>query len=156
MRPHERIAVPSAWKTHALPVRRASVTLDRVFSPQDMDRIRRGVVPEAMEDKWFIYWKEDRLFFHRSWTGFCIYVVRFAADGDAWRMMQADVNRDPRQYQETDTDRDARLIAYLIDVVLLHRHVEFPPAGSPQESALTNWSVVGRTMMGQHPSDGTS
>ena len=34
------------------------MTLDRVFSPQDMDRIRRGVVPEAMEDKWFIYWKE--------------------------------------------------------------------------------------------------
>ena len=48
MRPHERIAVPSAWETHALPVRRASVTLDRVFSPQDMDRIRRGVVPEGM------------------------------------------------------------------------------------------------------------
>ena len=108
------------------------MTLDRMFSPQDMDRIRRGVVPEAMEDKWFIYWKEDMLFFHRSWTGFCTYVVRFAADGDAWMMMQADVNRDPRQYQETDTDRDARLIAYLIDVVLLHRHVEFPPADSPQ------------------------
>ena len=56
------------------------MTLDRVFSPQDMDRIRRGVVPEAMEDKWFIYWKEGMLFFQRSWTGFCIYVVRFAAD----------------------------------------------------------------------------
>ena len=111
------------------------MTLDRVFSPQDMDRIRRGVVPEAMEDKWFIYWKEDMLFFHRSWTGFCIYVVRFAADGDAWRMMQADVNRDPRQYQETDTDRDARLIAYLIDAVLLHRHVEFPPAGRASATA---------------------
>ena len=39
---------------------------------------------------------------------------------------------------------------------LLHRHVEFPPAGSPQESALTNWRVVGRTMMRQHPGDGTS
>ena len=37
-----------------------------------------------MEDKWFIYWKEGMLFFQRSWTGFCIYVVRFAADGDAW------------------------------------------------------------------------
>ena len=49
------------------------MTLDRVFSPQDMDRIRRGVVPEAMEDKWFIYWKEGMLFFQRSWTGFCIY-----------------------------------------------------------------------------------
>ena len=156
MKPHESTAVPSAWKTHALPARRASVTLDRVFSPQDMDGICRGVVPETMDDKWFIYWKEDALFFHRSWTGFCIYVVRFAADGDAWRMMQADVNRDPRQHQETDTDRDARLIGCLIDVLLLHRHAAFPHAGSPRESALADWGVVGRALMGRHPGDGTS
>ena len=47
-----------------------------------MDHIRQGMIPEVMEDKWFIYWKDDALFFHRSWTGFCIYVVRFAADGE--------------------------------------------------------------------------
>ena len=93
-----------------------------------MDRIHRGVIPETMEDKWFIYWTEDALYFNRSWTGFYIYVVHFAAEGDAWRMLQADVNRDPRQYEETDHDSDARLIACLIDVLLLHRHVAFPPA----------------------------
>ena len=108
-----------------------------------------------MEDKWFIYWQEDA-FFHRSWTGFCIYVVHVAAEGDLWRLMQADVNRDPRQYQETDHDRDARLIASLIDVLLLHRHVAFPHAGSPRESALARWGIVGRAMMGRHPGDGTS
>ena len=100
-----------------------------------------GVVPETMEDKWFIYWTEGALYFHRSWTGFCIYVVHFAAEGDVWRMLLADVNRDPRQYEETDTDRDARLIASLIDVLLLHRHVAFPPAGSPRASALATWGV---------------
>ena len=121
-----------------------------------MDRIHWGVVPETMEDKWFIYWTEGALYFHRSWTGFCIYVVHFAAEGDVWRMLLADVNRDPRQYEETDTDRDARLIASLIDVLLLHRHVAFPHAGSPRASALANWGVVGRAMMGRHPGDGTS
>ena len=71
-------------------------------------------------------------------------------------LLQADVNRDPRQYQETDHDRDARLIASLIDVLLLHRHVAFPHAGSPRESALARWGIVGRAMMGRHPGDGTS
>ena len=33
-------------------------------------------------------------------------------------MIQADVNRDRRQYEETDDDRDARLISYLIDVLV--------------------------------------
>ena len=37
-----------------------------------MDQIRAGHIPEMMEDKWFIYWQDDRLFFHRSWTGYCI------------------------------------------------------------------------------------
>ena len=149
-----RTAVPSAWKTKDLPARRASVTLDRVFSREEMDHIRQGMIPEVMEDKWFIYWKDDALFFHRSWTGFCIYVVRFAADGDTWRMIQADVNRDRRQYEETDDDRDARLISYLIDVLLLGRHAEFPHAGSSAgESAIANWSLVGRAMTGRHRPD---
>ena len=153
-RTHVRTAVPSAWKTSDLPARRAFVTLDRVFSREEIDHIRQGVIPEVMEDKWFIYWKDDALFFHRSWTGFCIYVVRFAADGDTRRMIRADVNRDRRQYGETDDDRDARLISYLIDVLLLGRHAEFPHAGSdPGESAIANWSLVGRAMMGRHRPD---
>ena len=119
-----------------------------------MDHIRQGVIPEVMEDKWFIYWNDDALFFHRSWTGFCIYVVRFAADGDTWRMIQADVNRDRRQYEETDDDRDALLISYLIDVLLLGRHAEFPHAGSSAgESVIANWSLVGRAMTGRHRPD---
>ena len=70
--------------------------------------------------------------------------------------MQVDVNRDPRQYEETDTDRDARLMASLIDVVLRHRHVAFPLAGSPRASALARWGIVGRAMRGRHPGGGTS
>lgn len=128
--------------------------MDRTFSSQEMKRIRRGLVPEQMEDKWFIYWKDDTLFFHRSWTGFCIYIVRFAAEGNSCRMIEADVNRDPEQYKETSNERDAEMILYLVDVLLLYQEAVFPSdESSSEKQALMNWSQVGRAMLGQHPND---
>jgi hypothetical protein len=107
-----------------------------------------------MEDKWFIYWKDDTLFFHRSWTGFCIYVVSFSAEGDSCRMIAADVNRDSEQYQGTNDERDAEMISYLVDVLLLHQKTVFPSAKPPSEKQpLTIWSQIGRAMLGRHPND---
>jgi hypothetical protein len=74
-----------------------------------------------MEDKWFVYWKDDCLYFHRSWTGFCIYIVRFVCDDIGGKAAVATVNRDPDQYGGTDDEYDRRMIAYLIDVLLLRR-----------------------------------
>ena len=147
-----RTAKPTDWKTEALPAKRTPIPLDRIFLPQEMQRIRRGLVPEQMEDKWFIYWKDNTLYFHRSWTGYCIYVVHFAAEGDGCRMFEADVNRDPEQYRETNDERDAEMISFLVDVLLLHQESIFPSdEPSSEKQALMNWSQVGRAMLGQHP-----
>lgn len=149
-----KTAKPADWKREALPSKRTTIRLDRTFLPQEMKCIRGGLVPEQMEDKWFIYWKDDTLFFHRSWTGFCIYVVHFAAAGDSYRMLEADVNRDPEQYSEASDERDVELISYLVDVLLLHQEPVFPSdESSSEKQALTNWSQVGRAMLGQHPND---
>ena len=149
-----RTAKPTDWKTEALPAKRTTIRLDRVFLPQEMQHIRGGLVPDQMEDKWFIYWKDDTLYFHRSWTGFCIYVVHFAAEGDSWRMLAADVNRDPDQYRETSDARDVEMISYLVDVLLLHQEAVFPSdEPSSEKQALMKWSQVGRAMFGQHPDD---
>lgn len=151
-------AKPTDWTTESLPPQRVSILLDRTYSLEEMARIRKGLVPEQMEDKWFIYWKDGALFFHRSWTGFCIYIVHFAAEGDGFKLRQADVNRDPEQYKETSDERDAEMISYLVDVLLLHRNATFPSNElSSGKSALINWSQVGRAMLGQHPNgDGTA
>ena len=53
--------------------------------------------------------------------GHCIYIVRFVREGEASRMVRADVNRDYEQYQHTDDGEDARLIPRLIDIILLGR-----------------------------------
>ena len=145
-------AAKGDWQTQDLPPKRRTVRLDRTFSPQEMRRMKLGLVPEQMEDKWFVYWQGDALYFHRSWSEFCIYVVRFDANGDSHRMFEADLNREPDQYDQTDDDHDAAMISYLIDVLLLDREADFPTdAADPGEAALQQWSEVGRAMLGERP-----
>ena len=114
-------AISTDWKTKALPSKRATIQLDRKFSLQEMKRIRNGLVPMEMGDDWFVYNKNDDLHFHRSWTGFCIYIVHFVAENDGFKMVQALANRNPKQYDETSDTRDAEDISYLVDVLLLGR-----------------------------------
>jgi hypothetical protein len=122
-----------------------------------MRQIRAGVVPQQMEDKWFIFWERNALYFHRSWTGHCWYVVRFIKDGDECAMIEAEVNRDPEQYKETSDERDAEMISYMIDMLLLRQYAVLPSDDpSLERQALMGWSLVGRAMLGQHPYDKSS
>jgi len=150
-----KIARSSDWKTIALPLKRTTIPLSRRFSEKEMQMIRKGLIPEEMEDKWFIYWQDNTLFFHRSWTGFCLFVVRFVPEEDGWKTVEADVNRDPGQYRETSDEKDAGLILFLIDLLLLHkRDASFPCRGKDaMEHAIMGWSMVGRAIGGQHPNE---
>jgi len=107
------------WKINAMPEKRTKICLNRTFSPQEIEHIRMGHISVQMEDKWFIYWEDNYLHFHRSWTGDCIYIVHFEKEDENWKMIDAVVNRDPEQYLETSDERDAETISRLIDSFLL-------------------------------------
>jgi len=148
-----RTAKRTDRKTEPLPTLRTRISLDRVFSLHEMEMIKRGVVPKQMEDKWFVFWERGHLYFHRSWTGLCIYVVRFIKEKDVWRMTQAEVNRDPSQYSVTNDKRNAQLISYLISVLLLGEASQFPASleGGHGKSQLEAWAFTGRASLGDHP-----
>lgn len=148
-----RGALPTDWDNKPLPEQRTTLALDRVFSPEDMDRIRTGLIPDVMEDKWFIYWLDNALYFHRSWTGNCTYVVHFVSEDEAWRMVRAEVNRDYEQYQNTSDAYDAEMIPYLIDALLLRRPANYPGHDGSDASVLEQWASVGRATLGRHPDD---
>jgi len=65
-----KTATQTDWKTKAFPSKRTTIALNRRFSEIEMRQIRKGLVPQQMEDKWFVFWEHDALYFHRSWTGF--------------------------------------------------------------------------------------
>ena len=117
--PAEWTGGPSDWREHPLPEKHITVGLDRPFSTEEMASIRLGSIPRQMEDKWFLHFRDDQLFFLRSWTGLCVYVARFQSTGDGALLVSADINRDPEQYTETDAGFDARMVLYLIDTLLL-------------------------------------
>lgn len=131
---HEGPAVRESWETVDLPDRVARFDLDLELRPEEVDRISLGHVPEDMDDKWFIYRAGDRLFFHRSWTGTCVYAAAIEESEMGGRIGLVLVNRDPEQYRETDDRRDAQVLRFLIEAILLQRKVPFPPRSDVPES----------------------
>ena len=95
------IVKKSAWKTVEMPDKTEHFTIERSFTSHEIQLIKEGHKPKEMEDKWFMYYEDDKLYIHRSWTGFCIYIVS-GFDG----ILNVTVNRDPEQYKETDIESD--------------------------------------------------
>lgn len=119
MKPAQKTDLPTLL---TMPAQRARLTLNRTFTKDQAALLKLGFVPFEMEDKWFIYFENATLHFHRSWTGACIFQV--ACDEEAagtLRIRRALVNRDPEQYSETRNERDVETISQLIDVFLLRR-----------------------------------
>ena len=109
--PRFQIAERSDWKTEDMPEKSEVFSLQRYFTQKQLNALRRGGIPGTMEDKWFWYVEEDRLYAHRSWTGYCIYIVEFHKDSQ--HLVR--VNRDPGQYSCTDIEEDARILNNLFD-----------------------------------------
>ena len=109
-----------------LPQQRAALSFERAFTEEEYELIRQGVIPEEMENKWFIFVEEDVLYVHRSWTGFCMYQVRLKKEGAEYRVVEAFANRDSNQYSATDDHYDVKLLNFLIDHFLLGRSSTFP------------------------------
>ena len=149
-----KTAEETDWKALPMPELNTAIPLGLLYHKKQLMMMRRGVIPREMEDKWFVYWKDDTLYFHRSWTGFCIYIVRFICEDMGAKAGAAVINRDPDQYGGTDDTYDAQMIQYLISVLLLRRPGKFPTKSkSMRRAALERWSQVGRASLGQHPDD---
>ena len=99
------------WKTKPLPKQHDTFILTRTFSNEEMNALRLGNVPRAMEDKWFWYMENATLWAHRSWTGYCIYQIDFKEDNHHVVI----VNRDPEQYACTSIEEDIESLNKLLD-----------------------------------------
>lgn len=125
------VAKRDSWEAKPMSAGRAPLKIDRVFTPAEFERISYGFIPRQMEDKWFIYFEENWLYVHRSWTGDCIFQVKFVQSydryliGQAW-MSTGDVLSVVRNY-----DDDIAMLLWLIDNLLLEKETPFPRPTNP-------------------------
>lgn len=108
------------WAIKQLPKKRTAIDLDRVYDSDATFRIRKGYFPVAMEQKWFAWFDANVLHLHRSWTGFCIYQVKFAPVEGGLRAIEAQVNRNPKQYTETNDEADRAFVVALMDDLFIN------------------------------------
>lgn len=138
------------WGTKEMPSQNALLSVYKEFTPTEYKELQKGIYPEEMEDKWFIYFESDRLFFHRSWTGYCIYIAKFETVKGKHYITEVIVNRDKTQYKEKDDKWDLKLLLYLIGSMLLHKPTPFPrhsANGSKDEQIMKQWGLFGRHML---------
>ena len=113
-KPVEKIvpAKKSDWTTVDMPEKHATFTLHRPLSEEEVAVLRMGNIPQEMEDKWFWYCEGNTLYAHRSWTGFCIFVVQMNPGKSEHQVM---VNRDLDQYNCKDAAEDEQQLNMLLN-----------------------------------------
>jgi hypothetical protein len=136
-------------KKYALPKARATLPFDYTFSGLESFLIMRGFVPRVMEEKWFIYVKDNHLIFRRSWSGVCIYCAAIERRGDELHTSHALVNRNPKQYTETDDRYDLEILRFLFSTILLGRPQPFPKKEtlSGEDQVMQAWSNAGSAIL---------
>lgn len=114
------------WNTEPFPALTRELPFVRHYTPAEMEKLAQGLVPMEMEQKWFVYFDDNTLHFHRSWTGNKIYEVSFLPGASGGRSDKAVVNCDPSQYRANHDCKEEELLDYLINRLLLDKDVPFP------------------------------
>ena len=132
----KRIATRESWEVRPLPEARAELGFAESYTNEEFELIKRGLIPEEMEHKWFIFFEEPWLHFHRSWTGHGIYGVKFKTSPGSASVIDSWVSREDT-WKGTKTKYDRLLLKFLIDALLLGRPAKFPlPYGIPAEGSI--------------------
>lgn len=112
------IATKQTWKNTPIdnPKR---IDIDLLFTDQQRARLIKGIVPQQMEDKWFIYYEDEWLYFHRSWTGNGTYKAKLNKVIDGYSIKEFWAERNQEKYKNEDDNTDIEAFSFLIARVLL-------------------------------------
>lgn len=105
-----------------------ALVISRVFTHDEMTRLRAGLVPEEMEDKWFVVFTDDELRLHRSWTGHHVYTARFEPAPWGERVTELVVDT----ASGATLEGACEMLFWVLDVVVLGRGLRDLPSSLPR------------------------
>ena len=105
------IAMRSNFQNHPMPEEHTELDLEIRLTAEELEKLKCGKLPMTMEDRWFLFYEDDKFYCVRSWTGACIYIADVTDGGE---ILHAVVNRNPKQYTCTDDEEDRWMLKYLV------------------------------------------
>ena len=113
-----KTATVSDWKIQAMPSDRTMVTEVVVkinLSPQTMHILKKGHIPEAMEDHWFMYCDHEYIRYYRSWTGVCVFEAHYLPNGKAYLIDRIHINHHAVDLRANKEKAGTALFCYLLN-----------------------------------------
>ncbi|WP_430972026.1 ADP-ribosylglycohydrolase family protein [Sunxiuqinia rutila] len=140
----EEIAVKSTWQNYPIDYPKR-IKIDLSFTEEQFERLKQGLIPREMEDKWFIYYENRWIYFHRSWTGYGTYKAEILNVGDNYQIKEFWVERNRKKYSNKNDDADINDFFYLIAVGLLGIDTSSTTKENPKSGidCITGWSKFG-------------
>ena len=84
------------------------------LTERQMEIVRYGHIPEAMEDHWFMYADEDSINYIRSWTGITIFRAKYKPSEDGYLITELNINGNKEDYRESNTETAVALFYALL------------------------------------------
>lgn len=109
---------PTDWNTEDMPDETERFYSGRELTSEEYSKLSLGLKPSGMDDKWFIYVKEGYIYFHRSWTGHCIFIARIENNMDRIFLSDVTTNKKPEQFAAQDLGVKKEMFEKLVDLVL--------------------------------------
>ena len=101
-------------KMKPLGASRIELAFQRTFTSSEAERLRAGLWPQVMEDKWVVLLGDASLDLWRSWTGHCIFSLAAQTSDSGVTVGPLLVNTDTTQYRRQNDAEDIRIIESLI------------------------------------------
>jgi len=143
-----KIATKTSWQNHPIdnPKR---IDIELLFTEKQFLKLTKGLIPEEMEDKWFVYYENEWLYFYRSWTGYGIYKAKLNKETDGYSIKEFWVERNKEKYQNENDHTDIETFSFLIARGLLGIDINdiYSNRNIKSESdAITGWSNFGNML----------
>ena len=91
-----------------------AVPQNHYLTAKQMEVIKWGHIPDAMEDHWYMFCDDTTINYLRSWTGFHIFEAHYVKCGDEYRITELRINNNPDEHRLVNTDAAVALFYALL------------------------------------------
>ena len=112
-----KTATSSDWNIEPMPSdsnEMSEMAFDFRIPAEAMEIIRKGHIPEAQEDHWFMYCDDEYIRYYRSWTGMCAFEAHYKKDGTDYLVDHLKMNHAIAEFGVNGDEAGAALFCYLV------------------------------------------
>ncbi len=153
----DNIAIRTTWKNFPIDnPKRIDIALH--FTDKQFSKLTNGLIPQQMEDKWFIFYENDWLYLYRSWTGYGLYKAQLIKEQDGYSIKEFWAERNQEKYKNEDDNTDIETFSFLIARGLLGvdiRKIYFDNNIKSEADSIKGWSNFGHLLFTNQGVDNT-